>query len=96
MTLLEFIESKGFERGVYGGAKHSCGLPHGIKIKPDYSPIDGSHTLIVSGTMVKSCVCPSPWGHNDWRVYSSRSYNSPEELAKIIEEMSNPEKGCWD
>jgi hypothetical protein len=96
MKLEEFIELKGYKLGTYGSVRHGCGLPHGIQIKPNYSPIDGDHTLVVTGEKVMSCVCSYPWMHNNWRIRSSNSYSSPEELEKIIKEMANPPKGCWD
>jgi hypothetical protein len=96
MTLAEFIEEKGYEHGVYGSTKHGVGLPTGIKVKPNYSPIDGSHTLVVTGEQVISCVCAYPWGANDWRIRQSKAYDNPEGCAKAIEELANPPKGCWD
>ena len=95
MTLSEFLESKGYEVGSYGRVPHSCGLPYGTQIKPSFSPIDGGHVLVVGGETVTSCVCRCPYYHNDWRSHQTRSYSSPEELEKLLEEMINPPKGCW-
>jgi hypothetical protein len=95
MTLAEFLKSKGYEIGNYGSVPHDCGLPYGTRIKPSFSPIDGGHVLVVTGETVTSCVCRCPYYFNDWSQRKTRSYDSPEELEKIIEEMMNPPKGCW-
>ena len=94
----EFIVSNGFETGVYGkycGCQHSCGLPTGIKVRPDWSPIDGSHTVVVTEDKVHTCHCNTPYYHRDWHTVGTESYETQAELLEILERRTKPPQNCW-
>jgi hypothetical protein len=107
MTLLEFLKENGYnpvehskaQFGEHGIAcQHKVGLPTGdhiLQLKPSYNPTDGTRTILVTNDSVSSYVCKTPYLHSNWRCTESRTYRSPEELNKHLNEMLNPPQGCW-
>ena len=93
----ELLEKNNFEEGVYHCCQHTCGIPGGthIKVKPEYSPIDGAYTLVITPTHVKRYTCGIPFNHHDWRMVGSTKYSSPEELLTILNKYAKEEQGCW-
>ena len=91
----EWLELEGFERGCHGTCGHGCGLPPSILVKPGYTPIDGAHTLAVTSSEVLSATCRYPSNYNDWQVRRRVTYESREDLKRIISELIVPPRGCW-
>ena len=93
-----FLDEQEYPTGVRGGCQHRVGVAGGgVELKPEDSPIDGSAMLRVHMDRVEMWVCPSPWGHNNWRRYSTQYYKSPEELRDILDTHTGRKvnAGCW-
>jgi hypothetical protein len=76
---------------------HACGLPCTpfVKVKAEYSPVDGLSFLAVFPTRVVRYALPCPYNHNDWQNHGSQNYSTPEELKATLDKMIHPPAGCW-
>jgi hypothetical protein len=83
--------------GIYGTCMHSCGLPQQelVMVRPDWSPIDGAHAVIVTAEAVATYGCPYPSGHCDWRLIGYAKYGTPDEMLSRVRERVEQPKGCW-
>ena len=92
-----WLKPNGYELGRFGVADHDCGLPatDRVMVRPDYSPVDGGHTLAVTATEILQCVCPYPSNYNDWRVMRRYSYANPAELKRVLDQLVSKPQGCW-
>lgn len=105
MNLKEFLIANGYEpkshekaQGRACECRHAIGLPSGehiYQLEPSFSPIDGSHTVLVDNTTVTSYVINCPYNFSTWRVYSKAVYACQDGLKKVLESMLHPPKGCW-
>ena len=93
----KFIEANGFELGSYGtgGAIHGEGRPRGVTVCPEYSPIDGGHTVVVTEDTVYNCLIRYPTNYTNWYVSKSRKYETQDELLSILKEATKQPQGCW-
>ena len=99
----DFLISKGYELGSCDekgnktlACSHTCGIPsNGVLVKPNYSPIDGSHTLLVTPTSINRYVIKTPYFHHEWQIQSSRTYGTAKDLEKHLNRMLNAPVGCW-
>lgn len=91
----DWLDEQGFEKGCYGICRHSDGLPSGIRVKPDHSPIDGAYVLQVTATEVLQATCRYPSLHNDWRIIKRIPYKSKNELKQTLNTLVASPKGCW-
>ena len=108
MKLKDFLESKGYpvvehKDAQFGEGGIACshweGMPRGehiLQIKPAFNPQSGTRTILVTNDTISSYACQTPYFHRNWKCQASRSYHSPEELEKHLDEMVNPPKGCWE
>ena len=94
-TIRAWLEKEGFEDGCCGICRHSDGLPPGIRVKPDYSPIDGAYVLLVTAIDIVSATCRYPSLHNDWRIIRRVPYKSKKELKQSLKTLVTAPKGCW-
>ena len=95
ITIRGWLEQNGFKDGCYGICRHSDGLPPGVKVKPDYSPIDGAYVLLVTALDIALATCRYPSLHNDWRIIRRVPYKSKKELKQILSELVTAPTGCW-
>jgi len=80
---------------IYGPTLHTCGIPDPhIKIRPEYSPIDGDHVIIVTATFVASATCLYPSNYNNWHL-NRYEYSTPEEMIALVTKLAKPDTGCW-
>ena len=98
--ILETLEANGYKDRIgeaYGSWPHGCGLPscERVCVQPEFSPIDGSHVLLITADQVQSWVLPIPYNHHDWQCRSNRYYRSPEEMLRLLHDMGDQPKGCW-
>lgn len=92
-----FLKENGFAEGVTSTCQHACGMV-GARVAcvlPEWSPVDGSHTLVVTPTEVVSMTCLIPYNYNDWRVRARWNYSSPEQLKEILGRETKKPMGCW-
>lgn len=77
---------------------HNEGLPNKpfIRLGPDYSPIDGLCTVLVTPTKVEQWVLRQPYLHNDWRCAQQVHYSTQNELFVNIQQFVKVSAGCWD
>ncbi len=80
-----------------GSCGHGDGLPHidAVRIRPEWSPIDGDHVILVGAAAVIQAVCPYPWGDHDWQIRGRWSYADTDELKSILERLVRRPQGCW-
>lgn len=91
-----WLAENGFEEGSFMNNYSSIGCPPGIRVKPEYSPIDGSYTILVTPTTVQPFVCDKPWAYNAWRPLAEfHTYSSKEELKTILDKLVKRPLGCW-
>jgi hypothetical protein len=93
----KFVEESGFKEGVVRTCTHRSGMP-GTRVMcvlPEWSPVDGSHTLVVTATEVISMTCLIPWGYNKWETRAQWPYTSPKELKEILDREVKKPAGCW-
>jgi len=91
-----FLTSKGFEFGNYGGCRHNVGIDYACaRVKPKYSPIDGSYTITVDPVTVKGWACRIPYNYTRWELIWQKPYRSQEELVRILNDEISPPVGCW-
>lgn len=92
-----WCRENGYALGHYGNCQHGCGLPHleNVWVRPEWSPVDGDHVLLVTAESVIQAVCPYPWGDNDWQVRATRTYSTPAELKAILDRLARKPQGCW-
>jgi hypothetical protein len=92
-----WCQENGYRTGHYGNCRHQCGLPRieSVWVRPDWSPVDGDHVLLVTADRVIQAVCPYPWGDNDWQTRATYAYSTPEELKSILDRLVKPPQGCW-
>jgi len=81
----------------YYSCPHQCGLPKSsaIMVKPDSSPIDGAHAVIVTATHVSSYVCAIPYNHNNWMLRYSKEYKNQTEMIAAVDQLTRDSQGCW-
>ena len=92
----QFLTENGFKEGRYGLAQHNCGIaPESILVKPDWSPVDGDHTLAVTTDRVISMTVLIPYNNHDWQIRASWPYTSPEQLKEILDREVKTPAGCW-
>ena len=91
----EWLTSEGYEQGCHGTCGHTCGLPPGVLVNPEYSPVDGAYTVLVTATEVISAVCVYPSNHNDWRITRRIAYTARDELSRLLRELTVQPRGCW-
>ena len=92
-----WCRENGYVLGNHGSCRHGCGLPH-IEcawVRPEWSPVDGDHVLLVGAESVIQAVCPYPWGQHDWQVRATYSYQNTDELKRILERLVRRPQGCW-
>ena len=107
MTLKEFLKENDYEPVEHSKAqfgeggiecRHKEGLPKGsdiVQVKPLFNHTDGTRTILITNTTISSYACKTPYFHRNWHCTESRTYHSPLELLKHLDEMVNPPKGCW-
>ena len=92
-----WCRENGYTTGHYGSCGHGDGLPHidAVRIRPEWSPIDGDHVILVGAAAVIQAVCPYPWGDHDWQIRGRWSYADTDELKSILERLVRRPQGCW-
>jgi hypothetical protein len=104
MTTLDKIKQALVDAGlgdrigkVHGTCMHSCGLPQRelVMVRPDWSPIDGAHVVVVTAEEVATYGCPYPSGHCDWSLCSQATYTTPDAMVSLVQQRVEPPKGCW-
>lgn len=96
----EFCLSQGYELGVNTGPGKAYGLPTGVVfLKPNYCPVDGQHTIMVTPINVVSLTKTIPFNNNvleagssGWLEYAKWPYSNKSELASIL---IKAHRGCW-
>ena len=99
----DYLVECGFEIGVYSElgitnrAPHSIGLPSRtyVKVKPDYSPVDGLCTVLVMADQVCMMTLKTPYNYNEWQVYRSKEYAHAEEMCDILMDYQTEAVGPW-
>jgi hypothetical protein len=81
----------------YGTCGHHCGLPQQemVFVRPDWSPIDGAHTIVVTAEVVSTYGCRYPSNHCNWNLHCSMSYSTPDEMVSLVSQAVGQPKGCW-
>jgi hypothetical protein len=92
-----WLTENGFREGRHGSCRHLCGLPRidAVRVRPEYSPVDGDHMLLVTPDRVIQAVCPYPWGQHDWYTLSVTPYATTEELGRVLTRLAKKPTGCW-
>lgn len=94
------ITESGFTEGCRNGCNHDLGLPDvtRITIRPDYCPIDGAATIVVTPTLVGMFVCRIPYNGNQWYRHGQEYlYQNRETLLEHIKRMmKQPVSSCWE
>ena len=92
-----YLDEKGFARGIFGTAPHHRGLPKipNILIRPTASDHSGSTTVVVGLTTVYQCVVAGPYSDNDWNVWATKKYRTRDELDYILNNYCYPSLGIW-
>jgi hypothetical protein len=82
---------------VHGVCNHSCGLPQQerVMVRPDWSPIDGAHVVVVTAERVSSYGCHYPSNFNDWSSRGGTQYGTPDEMVSLVQQRVEQPKGCW-
>jgi hypothetical protein len=95
--ITKYVEESGFKTGEIGHCRHSCGMPgtRVLSVLPEWSPIDGAHTLVVTPTEVISMTCSYPSAYSKWETRRKWTYRSPEELKEILARETKKPAGCW-
>ena len=97
----DYLIECGYEIGLYGEVldrfPHHIGLPSTthVTIKPDYSPIDGLATILVTPTEVSMWVLKIPCAYNEWVKYKSKEYAHTNEMADILMDYVEEPAGPW-
>lgn len=81
----------------FGTSGHNCGLPNQtwVSVRPNYSPIDGAHVVLVTTEHVASYVNNYPSNFSDWRLRTRQGYSTPAEMVKAVQQMVKQPQGCW-
>ena len=96
-SIREWLKKNGYEEGQYCICAHTCGLPQvqAVWVKPDWSPLDGDHTLLVTADAVLQVVCWQPYNYRDWVIHTSHPYSNTDELKEILDKLVKQPVGCW-
>ncbi len=92
-----WCQENGYRTGHFGNCRHACGLPRieNVWVRPEWSPVDGDHVLLVTADRVIQAICPYPWGNNDWYTRATYAYSTPDELKRILDRLVKQPQGCW-
>lgn len=81
---------------VYHCCSHRCGIPsHEVIIKPDGSPIDGAHAIVITTTHVMSATCSIPFNHHNWHIRHQVEYDNKERMLELVKNLAIKKEGCW-
>jgi len=96
-SIKEWLKKNGYEEGEYGGCDHGCGMPQidAVRVKPDWSPVDGDHTILVATDAVLQMTCAIPYNYNDWTIQARHPYSNTDELKEILDRLVSQSSGCW-
>lgn len=95
-NIREFLVDNGYTFGSWGSCEHSVGMDyHCAKVRPMYSPVDGTYTIAVDPLQIKGWVCRPPYNYSSWELRWTISYGSKEELLGYLNDAIRPPTGCW-
>lgn len=83
--------------GCYGCVRHSCGLPRMpcVSVKPTFSPVDGSHVVLVTAEEVSGWTVACPYNYSNWTCYKRTPYSTPDDMLAAVARLADEPKGCW-
>lgn len=90
-----YMSRTDFPMKEFKAMKHRSGLPKfDMVLAPDFSPIDGVHGVFISQKAVMSIVLAYPQAQNQWKVFESKPFRTPDEMLGLVMRMlTAPEKG---
>jgi hypothetical protein len=95
----EFLEENGFKFGAYDilYKVHSIGLPKRtyVMVKPEYSTVDGTSTIVVTAYYIAKYNLKIPYEHNEWKIEEAINYDSKAKLIELLDEWTKEPKGVW-
>jgi hypothetical protein len=95
----KFLAEREFKFGMFDMTQtvHKIGLPNKtyILVKPEYSLVDGSMTILVSADCMARYTLLKPYMHHEWRLNKTIPYSNKSELVRDLSKMAKEPKGPW-
>ena len=95
----EFLKEHEYKLGVFGMSPiaHKIGLP-GRKyslVKPEYSPVDGACTVMITPVSISKYTIKIPYMNNEWILNKKHTYKDKIELLELLNKYTIEPKGAW-
>ena len=94
-----FLKENDFKLGAYGMSPitHKIGLPKRkyALVRPEYSPIDGACTILVTPVSVSKYTIKIPFMNNEWVLHRKHEYKNKTKLLELLNEYTLEPKGDW-
>jgi hypothetical protein len=95
----DFLKENGFKLGIFNMSPitHKIGLPTRkySLVKPEYSPIDGACTILVTPISISKYTLKIPYMYNEWVLVVKHSYSNKIKLLELLKEYVPEPKGDW-
>ena len=95
----EFLKKNDFKLGVFGMSSitHKIGFPKRkyTLVKPEYSPIDGACTILVTPVSVSKYTIKIPFMDNEWKLHKKHEYRNKVKLFELLNKYTSEPEGDW-
>jgi hypothetical protein len=96
-NISDWLESKGYARGMHGFCDHKTGLPKvpNILVRPTFADHSGSRTIMVTPTELIVADIAKPYHEHQWAVSTRQPYESTDDLQNKLDTLVYAELGSW-